>query len=293
MASDASTKGKMNQPRKIVAITGANSGIGFATAKALAGKGYHILTVCRNKDQGEQTIRELTKINPDFPHENFSADLSDLDAVRKVAKAIIEKYPVIDRLINNAGYYPSKIEYVGEIEKSFLASHLGHMLLTQLLMPALVHSPESRIINVSSALHAGGSITRFFKRSVNHEVSQAYGDAKLANVLFTKGLAETLPGRVTTYAVHPGVVRTNFASDSSGFFGFVIKVFRPFFISMEKGALAGVYLVDTDIEKIRSYSGGYFHQQNPRTSPNKDVTEQNASWLWDKSLEILSPYLAA
>jgi retinol dehydrogenase-12 len=278
---------------KIVVITGANSGIGFATAKALAGKGYHILTICRNKNQGEQTISELTKINPAFRHENFSADLSDLDAVRKVARAINEKYPVIDRLINNAGYYPAKIEYVGEIEKSFLASHLGHMLLTQLLMPSLIRSPESRIVNVSSALHAGGSISRFFKRSPNHEVSQAYGDAKLANVLFTKGLAETLPGHVTTYAVHPGVVRTNFASDSAGFFGFAIKFFRPFFITMEKGALASINLADTDIKNIQSYSGGYFHQQNPKTSPNKDVTEQNASWLWNKSLEILNPYMAS
>src|SRR5690348_1082892 len=105
---------------KIVVITGANSGIGFATAIQLAGLGYSIITLCRRKEEGDRTVAELKKINASIVAENFVVDLSDLSAVRKTALDIRSKYPVVDRLINNAGYYPSEITYIGGIEKSFL-----------------------------------------------------------------------------------------------------------------------------------------------------------------------------
>src|SRR5689334_5370392 len=111
---------------KTVVITGANAGIGLATAKGLALKGYNIVTICRDSRKGEETINILKSINKNIQVENFTIDLSDLNAVKNTAEAIAEKYPVIDRLINNAGYYPAKIEYVNNIEKTFYASHLGH-----------------------------------------------------------------------------------------------------------------------------------------------------------------------
>src|SRR6188768_324635 len=105
-------------PGKVVLITGANAGIGLATAKILAAKGYDIVILCRDKSKGEQTVTELLKVNPGIRAENYTADLSDLTAIQKAARDITAKYPVIDRLINNAGYYPGVIEYKGEIEKT-------------------------------------------------------------------------------------------------------------------------------------------------------------------------------
>ena len=276
---------------KTVVITGANAGIGLATAQALAAKGYTIVTLCRDKQKGDLTVAELMKANPGIHAENFTADLSDLEAVQKAATAIISNYPVIHRLINNAGYYPSTIEYVGDIEKTLLASHLGHMLFTQLLIPSLQRSPEARIINVSSALHTQGSIDRFFKRPTNHTLVKAYADAKLANVLFTVGLSTHLPENIVTYSVHPGVVQTNFAKGSSGLFTVFINVFRPFFISPEKGAETSVYLADTELQKIKAFAGQYVSDKKQKKVHHKDVTDKNAAWLWKKSLEILNPYL--
>jgi len=192
-------------PGKVVLITGANAGIGLATSKILAAKGYDIVILCRDKSKGEQTVAELLKVNPGIRAENYTADLSDLAAIQKVARDITTKYPVIDRLVNNAGYYPGVIEYKGEIEKTLFSAHLGHMLLTSLLMPSLKNSTEARVINVSSALHNQGKIDRFFKRVKGQSLVEAYADSKLANILFTMGLAKQLPENVVTYSLQ-GVV---------------------------------------------------------------------------------------
>jgi retinol dehydrogenase-12 len=275
---------------KTIVITGANSGIGLSTARALAGKGYNVVTICRKAIEGNRLIAELKQIDPRIKAENFVADLSDLNTVRNAAEAILKKYPLIDRLINNAGYYPSTIEYIGGIEKTLMASHLGHMLLTRLLLPALQRSEEARIINVSSALHMQGRVERFFVKPAKHNFGKAYGDAKLANVLFAIALSKQLPENITTYSLHPGVVNTNFSRDITGAFKFFITLFKPFFITPEQGAQTTLYLVDTDIKNIKSLSGKYFDKKKPaRTS--KEVTSENAQWLWEKSNEILEPYL--
>ena len=276
---------------KTVIITGANSGIGYATAQLLASKGYNIITICRKKTEGEKTASDLKKSNPSITAENFTVDLSNLSGVKKTAQAIREKYPVIDRLINNAGYYPPSIEYVDGIEKSFLASHLGHMLLTELLLPSLTRSPEARVITVSSALHRDGSVSRFFKKSPDLNPAKAYGDDKLANILFAAALAKRLPSHVTSYSLHPGVVNSNFANTVTGTLKVLIKLFSIFFITPLKGAATSVYLVDEPIEKLKPYNGQYFDKQKPAATRNKDVSESNASALWDKSMEALKAYL--
>ena len=213
-----------------IVITGANSGIGRATAEILAAKGYNVVTICRKRAEGEKTVADLRKLNPKIKAENFTADLSDLDQVAKTAQAIKRKYPVIDRLINNAGYYPPSIEYIGDIEKSFVASHLGHMLLTELLLPSLQQSKESRVINLTSALHSNGRANRFFQRTPNLDPGNAYGDSKLAGILFSMALAKELPAHVSAYSVHPGVVRTNFDRTVRGAFKIAIVLFKPFFL---------------------------------------------------------------
>jgi NAD(P)-dependent dehydrogenase (short-subunit alcohol dehydrogenase family) len=275
---------------KTVVITGANSGIGRATAKALASQGYSIITLCRNKVEGDKLVVELKKDNPSIQAENVVADLSDLNSVKKAATTILSRHSTIDRLINNAGYYPPVIEYVNGVERAFVAAHLGHMLLTELLMPALKNSPEARVINLSSALHSQGKVSRFFKKPAGHNPQQAYGDAKLANILFTIALAKHLPDNVTTYSLHPGVVNTNFGNTVTGMMKVVITIFKPFFITPEKGAVTSIYLADENIQQLKPYSGKYFAKSKLAKINSSDATEENANWLWDKSTEILKPY---
>lgn len=276
---------------KTVVITGANSGIGLATARILASKGYNIITICRKKAEGESTASDLQKRNPSIVSENFTLDLSDLKEVKRVALLIREKYPVIDRLINNAGYYPPLIEYIDGVEKSFVASHLGHMLLTELLLPALKHSTESRIINISSTLHADGRASRFLKKVPDHNPAKAYGDDKLANILFTMGLVKVLPANVTAYSLHPGVVNSNFANTVTGGLKILITLFSVFFITPEKGAATSVYLADEPFERLKSDNGKYFDKQRPASTKNKDITEANATELWTKSMQMLKAYI--
>jgi retinol dehydrogenase-12 len=276
---------------KTVVITGANAGIGLATAQGLAEKGFQIITICRNKGKGEETVAAIKAANPDTSIENFVADLSDLESVTNTATEILAKYPVIDRLINNAGYYPAAIEYIGDIEKTLFASHIGHMLLTQLLLPALERSPEGRIINVSSALHSGGRFERFFKRTQNLTAGEAYADAKLANILFTMALAKRVPKTVTTFSLHPGVVNTNFAKNTPGFFSVVINILRPLFLAPAKGAATTIYLADADTDLVRPHHGRYFVKKLPAKTSNSDLTSQNANELWNRSQEILKKHL--
>jgi retinol dehydrogenase-12 len=278
-------------PTQTIVITGANSGIGRATAELLAAKGYNIVTICRKSAEGEKTIQALRKINPKIKAENFTVDLSDLDQVGKTAHVIKQKYPIIDRLINNAGYYPPAIEYIGDIERSFVASHLGHMLLTELLLPSLQQSKESRVINISSALHMNGKASRFFQRTANYTPGNAYGDSKLANVLFSMSLAKELPANVSAYSLHPGVVSTNFDNTVKGIFKVALILFKPFFLTAEKGAATSVYLADAPIESLKPHRGKYFDKKKPASTRNTDVTSENAATLWKKSLEVLKPYL--
>jgi retinol dehydrogenase-12 len=275
---------------KTVVITGANSGIGRATAKALASQGYSIITICRNKVEGDKLVTELKRDNPSIQAENVVADLSDLNSVKKAADIILSSHSTIDRLINNAGYYPPVIEYVNGVERAFVAAHLGHMLLTELLMPALKNSSEARVINVSSDLHSQGKVSRFFKKPAGHNPQQAYGDAKLANILFTIALAKRLPDNITTYSLHPGVVNTNFGNTVTGMMKVVITIFKPFFITSEKGAITSTYLATEDIQQLKPYSGKYFAKCQLAKIKNNDATEENANWLWDKSTEILKSY---
>ena len=277
--------------RQTVCITGANSGIGLATARSLAAQGDSIIMICRNKIEGDKIAEELKNQYPECKAENFVADLSDFDSVHNAALAVLSKYPSIDRLINNAGFYPREIEYVNNIEKTLLASHLGHMLLTMLLLPALQKSHEARIINVSSGLHSKGKVSRFFVQTLKHNPLLAYADAKLANVLFTMALSKRLPENITTYSLHPGVVKTNFGTNVTGLMKMMINIFNPFFLSPAKGALTTLYLTNQNINDLKFNSGCNFAKCKPGKFKNEDATDKNASWLWDRSLEILKKQL--
>jgi NAD(P)-dependent dehydrogenase (short-subunit alcohol dehydrogenase family) len=279
---------------KTVLITGANSGLGLATAKALAKKSFDLILLCRSEKKGMDAMADIQRDTPTVKIKLVTADLADLDSVREVAKKISQDYSRLDILINNAGYTPATIEFTPDsIEKSFYASHVGHFVLTwhllDLLKRTAAETGDVRIINLSSAAHMMGKKARFFRHIEDLSTWSAYGDDKLANILFTKGLARQLDGTgIRAYSVHPGAVRTNFGGDTPGFVGKLLKVASPLMRSPENGAKTSVFLASSPLKSIgERNNGSYFADSQSKAASNRDVTDENADWLWEKSLAFV------
>ncbi len=273
---------------KTALITGANAGLGLATAKALARRGFNLILLCRTESTGKPAVEAIQQINPAVSVDLVTADLTDLAAVRRAAEAVRSRHNRIDVLLNNAGYSPSKIEFVNDIEKSFFANHIGHFVLTNALLPLLEnHADEpARIISLSSAAYMGGRKERFFRRIENLSTLFAYCDGKLANLLFAREAAKRFAGQnIRAYSVHPGVVRTNFGGDMPGIGQLVIGLMRPFMRTPEQGAETSIYLASAAPDRIgEANNGAYFADYRPQTTHNRDITDANAAWLWEQSI---------
>lgn len=276
--------------KKIALITGANSGVGLATAKGLAATGFDLILLVRSEAKAKATKEAILQRFPVTKVDYEIADLEDIDSVRFAVQQIRKRYVKIDRIINNAGYSPDEIAFTKDgYEKSFMANHLGHFALTISLLDLLEASQEGRIINISSAAHGLGKVSRFLiKNDKNLTAFKAYGDGKLANILFTKGLAKRLAGKpILSFSLHPGLVGTNFGGNFTGFSSFLIKLAKPFMISSEEGAETSIFLATTSFENVKRDNGKYFAKCKVKSTNNNDITTDNADWLWEKSLEIV------
>jgi NAD(P)-dependent dehydrogenase (short-subunit alcohol dehydrogenase family) len=133
-------------------------------------------------------------------------------------------------------------------------------------------------------------VSRFLvKNNKNLTAFKAYGDDKLANILFTKGLAKRLAGKsVLAFSLHPGVVGTNFGGNFTGFSGFLVNLAKPFMISSEEGAKTSIFLATTSLDNIKRDNGKYFVKCKVKSTNSNDITTDNANWLWEKSLEIMN-----
>lgn len=277
---------------KRIVISGANAGIGLETAKLLAPQNELVL-LCRTQEKGETAAASIRLIAPRTPVSVLLVDLHDFASVQRAALVIRSSFNSIDVLINNAGYYPKQIEYFGQIEKTFMAAHLGHMLLTLLLLPSLEKAVEGRVINVSSALHWRGNTKHFFRQIPGLSPFQAYADAKLANILFTMALNRKTEARVRAFAVHPGAVATDFDRGIRGLFKFFIKAVKPlFYLTPEEGAASFVFLANTPTAAIQPFKSCYFANSKPAQIQNRGATAANADLLWHRSYEFLLPHLS-
>jgi len=271
---------------KTVLITGANSGIGKATAIELAAKGYQVVLIARNLQKAEAVKNEIISSSGNNNFDFIIGDLLSLAEVRKSAEMFKEKYQKLDVLINNAGVcLPDRRISQDGFEHMFQINHLSHFLLTHLLLDMLKKSGEPRIINVSSAGYKSG---KFDPENLQSEKKfgsfSTYCDTKLLNILFTFELARKLNGnRITVNALHPGVVRTNFAGELKGVFGLMNKIFKPFLISPKRGAETSVYLASS--EEVKNVTGKYFEKCKAVVPKNDFIDSANQMFLWEKSMQ--------
>ena len=272
---------------KVVLITGANSGIGYETALALAKMGATVVMVARDKKKGKEAQKEIIEASGNKKVDLLIADLASLDDVRKLAKDFQAKYDHLHVLINNAGGINwERTETKEGFETTFGVNHLAHFLLTKLLLDLIKASAPARIINVSSRAHTSGKMDFSDLMSKNYGPMKAYSASKLANILFTYELARRLKGtKVTVNALHPGVVRTRFYSANSFGLRMGMAMITPFMINAQKGAQTSIYLASSP--EIEGVTGKYFAKSKPvdsnKISYNKDVAKQ----LWDISERLV------
>jgi NAD(P)-dependent dehydrogenase (short-subunit alcohol dehydrogenase family) len=277
---------------RTVVITGANSGVGKATAVALAAAGARTVITARSESRGRSALADIKSASGSDRVELEVFDLGDLASIRRGAAQILDRYDRIDVLVNNAGLVLSeRSETVDGIEATFAINHLGPFLLTQLLTDRLVASAPARVVNVASTAH------RSARRGLDFDDLQArgrysgmsvYGRSKLANVLFTAELARRLAGRgVTANSLHPGTVATGYArdGDANGVLAFGIKVIKPFILTPEKGARTSVYLASSP--EVAEVTGRYFVKCRAREPSAAARDEVAAARLWSVSEELI------
>jgi retinol dehydrogenase 14 len=272
---------------KVCLITGATSGIGKATAMGLAIMGASVVMVGRDRGRGEAAMAEIKESSGNASVDLMLADISSQEEIRRLADEFKEAYPRLDVLINNAGVFRSKrITTADGIETTFAVNHLAYFLLTNLLLDVLKASAPSRIVNVSSGAQSNGIIDfDDLQGEKGYKGTKAYSQSKLANVLFTYELARRLEGTgVTANCLHPGAVRTNFGSGSSGVFGLMVRALRPLMISPEKGAETSIYLASSP--EVEGLSGRYFVKKAEARSSDKSYDAGLARRLWDVSTEL-------
>lgn len=198
---------------KLVFITGGASGLGQETARAMAGKGAHVVIAARNPAKLQTAVTEIKAGSGSDAVESIVCDLASLASVRACADEAAKRFDRIDILINNAGVMACPLGHTEDgFEMQFGTNHLGHFLLTNLLMPLVMAGADKRIVNLSSRAHHIAPVDlddpNFKNRDYNEWVS--YGQAKTANVQFSVGLEQRLADKnIHAYAVHPGGIQTN------------------------------------------------------------------------------------
>lgn len=259
---------------KICLVTGATDGVGKVTAHTLAQAGATVIGVGRNPEKIQAAITEIGDTPGSL--EFVTADLSSLAQIRALADEFRRRYDRLHVLVNNAGALFTRYrESVDGIEMTFALNHLGYFLLTNLLLDTLCASAPARIINVSSNAHEGYSLNfDDLEHRRRYEGWTAYGESKLANILFTYELARRLRGTdVTVNAVHPGFVHTNFQRAAG------LNMRGP--LTPEEGADTQIWLAMSDA--VEGVTGKYFVRRRDTRSSDVSYDQAVARQLWDVS----------
>lgn len=280
--------GKADMTGKTVVVTGANSGIGLATARALAAQGARV--VMTGRDQGRLAAAEAdvaAVARADAPS-CVRFDLADLDDVRRGAGLLLDACPTIDVLVHNAGVVYSQRRTTPQgFEATFAVNHLAPFLLTARLRDRLKASAPSRVVTVASTAHRaapGGLDFDDLQAERRYRAMEVYGRSKLANILFTVELARRLEGTgVTANCLHPGTVATRYGrdGDTGGVLAFGLRLIAPFVASPERGARTSIYLAGSP--EVEGVTGRYFVRCRPRRPAAAATDPEAARRLWAES----------
>ena len=243
----------MSTPKTVI-ITGGNSGIGYATAEAILADGQRVILACRNAAKADEAIASLKAAVPGADVVFEPLDLGSFQSIHSFSQRLQQAGTPIDVLINNAGALPTQQQFTEDgFELQFGVNYLGHFLLTHQLLPLLQQADNARIIHLSSIAHLMGRINfNSFRGSRFYSGLLAYGQSKLANLLFSNELARRLPPGMTSNALHPGGVDSDIFRDLPGPVRAGIK---PFLISPER---AGQFIADMALSPQWNNRSGEF-----------------------------------
>lgn len=293
-------------------VTGANSGVGYETTKQLIKQGAHVIMVCRRVDAAEKVAKDFKGLKGSY--DIIQCDLADLESVRHFVKIFKTKYKKLNGLDCNAGMVnmQNKPIYTKDgFELTWAASYYGHFLMTELLLDVLKNTPKSRIVILSSVVHAGSPKNRYkihlddlHYKNRKYSNFRAYGEAKVANILYAKELSERLKDTsVTTASVHPGWARSNFGSGGNCLIKALMMLVKPLTKSISnsnwEAAQTSLYCLLSD--EARKDSGAYFSQHSvlyrdkgcqkggwPMESPNPHANDRDmAHKLVEKTRELV------
>ncbi len=278
---------RIQTKEKICLITGASSGIGKETALVLAKAGFRVAILGRDKEKINTAGKEISEKTGNDRIEGYVCDLSSFDSIKRFVWDFSNRHKYLDVLVNNAGVLTKERQISKDgYEMHFAVNYLAPFLLTNLLLPLLKNGVPARVINVSSTMHTEGHIDfDDIESEKDFDGYRAYGNSKLALILFTKSLAKNLLGTgITVNALHPGWVKTELA-----FGAFSNKLARLLssarMITPQKGAATSIYLaVSPEVEKI---TGKYFVNCREAETSSESKDEKIAGRLWKKSIQIV------
>ena len=273
---------------RVAVVTGANSGIGKVTVTALLRQGYRVIATARSRERGESALADWKREMQDARVELVLCDLCKPDSIREAAAEIKKRVDRIDVLVNNAGGIIGERRVTMEgLEETFAGNHLGPFILTLELLPLLERAAPSRIVNVASDAHRSVSDMRWddLQFTDGYSSFKAYGQSKLANILFTTELARRVKDKkITVNALHPGVVRTRFGETGSALLRFGVALIRPFLIDENKGADTSIWLA-TD-PSLEGKTGGYYAKRKLVTPTKAAQSDEGAKRLWEISEKL-------
>jgi NAD(P)-dependent dehydrogenase (short-subunit alcohol dehydrogenase family) len=282
---------------KVAVVTGASTGLGLETARALASAGAHVVLAVRSDDKGEAAVAKIRDAVPGASVEYGICDLASLESVRAFAAATLGRQPRIDLLVNNAGVMYTPFERTADgFELQFGTNHVGHFLLTNLLLPAVIAAAPSRIVNLSSGGHQSSDILwddpNYERRA--YDKFESYGQSKTANILFTVELDRRLaPKGVRAYAVHPGMIMTELSRymTRDDMLELRERAKRgpggglPSFKSIEAGAATTVWAATAG--ELANTGGVYLADCQVAEPRDWAVDPQSASRLWVLSEDLV------
>ena len=292
---------------KVVLVSGANTGIGKVTAMELARKGMTVIMAGRSEERTRQALTEIQQATGNDRIYFLKLDLSSLASIKACSDEFHKRFNRLDILINNAGMFSTE---EGKFEKTqdnyemvFQVNHLGHFLLTLLLLDVIEESTPARIINVASAAHMYGARTRGIdlnlatQQDPHANFLALYSHAKRCNMLYSNYLARQLQDKqIFVNCIHPGFINSEISRNlpkTKHLLSYLFRFLFTFFsCSPERGAQTTLYVAQSPDIETKKYTGRYFVPPGRLASPSSIILDETAQKkVWDFSIEACRAYL--